>query len=368
MEEKFKRKGRGSRMSKLVNSEHLEKLEQTFGHMAEEDLGENEDKEFDVEADQDAHYEDFVDEDFDIDENGEAVVDEEAALFKTPEERPKKKSVYVDPKKRHNKKRVEKVAAKKSGGEKKSLGSESARKERREKKEEKKRRLTSPPKLRRSTVASSKEASRRAKIERNEKKLRKEYSKRRKVEKVEMSQSERLREAKVTEQINLASLKDILKLELERKKKARQTAPKIDLNRPSVTLISSQRPLHEVLPIKEQLRRLSQFGEEREEKGRKEEKKKEKQSDSKPPNNALIFYPTYVGTPYDSQKRIQCKTPLNFSFLSFTTKHFLFRGKDPKKETCVITGLPAKYIDPLTNKPYATIEAFKEIRKQVTIK
>ena len=33
-----------------------------------------------------------------------------------------------------------------------------------------------------------------------------------------------------------------------------------------------------------------------------------------------------------------------------------------QKSKCVITGLPAKYRDPLTGLPYATIEAFKAIR------
>ncbi|CAI5472587.1 unnamed protein product [Closterium sp. Yama58-4] len=36
----------------------------------------------------------------------------------------------------------------------------------------------------------------------------------------------------------------------------------------------------------------------------------------------------------------------------------------PAKLTCVITGLPAKYRDPLTGQPYATIEAFKVIRQR----
>mmetsp|Transcript_30398 Transcript_30398/g.47621 ORF Transcript_30398/g.47621 Transcript_30398/m.47621 type:complete len:184 (+) Transcript_30398:146-697(+) len=31
---------------------------------------------------------------------------------------------------------------------------------------------------------------------------------------------------------------------------------------------------------------------------------------------------------------------------------------------CVITGLPAKYKDPVTGQPYANVEAFKELRKQ----
>lgn len=37
---------------------------------------------------------------------------------------------------------------------------------------------------------------------------------------------------------------------------------------------------------------------------------------------------------------------------------------EPDPQKCAITGLPAKYRDPLTKLPYATIEAFREIRKR----
>ena len=35
-----------------------------------------------------------------------------------------------------------------------------------------------------------------------------------------------------------------------------------------------------------------------------------------------------------------------------------------ERNACVVTGLPAKYRDPVTGLPYATIEAFKIIRKK----
>ena len=38
------------------------------------------------------------------------------------------------------------------------------------------------------------------------------------------------------------------------------------------------------------------------------------------------------------------------------------------KEKCAITGLPAKYRDPVTGLPYANLEAFKIIREQHTPK
>jgi len=44
----------------------------------------------------------------------------------------------------------------------------------------------------------------------------------------------------------------------------------------------------------------------------------------------------------------------------------IFSSKEqqkPKPNKCVITGLPAKYIDPLTKCPYANLFAFKKIRE-----
>ena len=59
------------------------------------------------------------------------------------------------------------------------------------------------------------------------------------------------------------------------------------------------------------------------------------------------------------------------NFLVFTdTKAFpsaYFPSKKPpkpKKLLCLVTGLPAKYIDPITETPYATPQAFKIIRNR----
>lgn len=58
------------------------------------------------------------------------------------------------------------------------------------------------------------------------------------------------------------------------------------------------------------------------------------------------------------------------NFIEFTdTKNFPreyfpnSKLKYPEKATCVVTGRPAKYKDPVTGLPYATIEAFKYIRQ-----
>ena len=36
----------------------------------------------------------------------------------------------------------------------------------------------------------------------------------------------------------------------------------------------------------------------------------------------------------------------------------------PTRTLCAITGLPAKYVDPVTKEPYATLDAFKQLRER----
>ncbi|GAA0161486.1 DNA-binding transcription factor [Lithospermum erythrorhizon] len=43
-----------------------------------------------------------------------------------------------------------------------------------------------------------------------------------------------------------------------------------------------------------------------------------------------------------------------------------FLSSDLQKETCAVTGLPARYRDPKTGLPYATLEAFKIIRERLS--
>jgi len=183
-------------------------------------------------------------------------------------------------------------------------------------------------------VESTKRTSVKISLEKQEKQE-KPKRKKRKLEVNEMSQEKRLKEAKKTEELNLASLKDILKLELEKKRKARQTGPKIDLQRSSVTFISTLKPLQSVITVKEQLRKNAE---------QPDEKIQIPQVDAKDldPKNVLIFYSMDKLPP-------SIESPKQFY---------------PKKLKCVITDLPAKYIDPVTKKPYANMQAFKELRKQ----
>ncbi|CAN1767931.1 SWR1 complex subunit 2 [Linum perenne] len=57
-------------------------------------------------------------------------------------------------------------------------------------------------------------------------------------------------------------------------------------------------------------------------------------------------------------------TYLEFKGLSFHSQLSTTPIPYPEKACCVVTGLPAKYRDPKTGKPYATIEAFKIIRQR----
>ncbi|CAN1767932.1 SWR1 complex subunit 2 [Linum perenne] len=58
------------------------------------------------------------------------------------------------------------------------------------------------------------------------------------------------------------------------------------------------------------------------------------------------------------------RTYLEFKGLSFHSQLSTTPIPYPEKACCVVTGLPAKYRDPKTGKPYATIEAFKIIRQR----
>lgn len=66
-------------------------------------------------------------------------------------------------------------------------------------------------------------------------------------------------------------------------------------------------------------------------------------------------------------KEQQRKKSRNFIiFTSEQTIKEIFTSKEqtkPKPKKCAITGLPAKYFDPLTKMPYANLFAFKKLRE-----
>lgn len=142
-----------------------------------------------------------------------------------------------------------------------------------------------------------------------------------------LTQEELLAEAKITEEINMRSLEIYQKLELEKKKARihRQTYSGPLIRYHSVTV-----PLVEEVAEAE----INVDGEAMD-------------CDGKP-------------RPTENCSR---------NFITFTDErlfHKYFPRKKPQPATkyqCPITGLPAKYFDPITRSPYANIKAFKLLRE-----
>ena len=61
----------------------------------------------------------------------------------------------------------------------------------------------------------------------------------------------------------------------------------------------------------------------------------------------------------ESQQRY-CRNFLNFPSAFFPTT----KPQKPRRKFCSITGLPARYVDPVTGTPYATSQAFRIIRNK----
>ena len=67
-----------------------------------------------------------------------------------------------------------------------------------------------------------------------------------------------------------------------------------------------------------------------------------------------------------TSEQFSCRNFIEFTDAkSFPKQYFPypFKVRHPEKPVCVVTGRPAKYKDPVTGLPYATIEAFKYIRQ-----
>lgn len=145
-----------------------------------------------------------------------------------------------------------------------------------------------------------------------------------------LTQKELLAEAKVTEIKNLASLEAFTRLEAEKKKvKEKKTV----LQGPVIRFHSVSMPL---------ITEIEDVG------------------DS-----------THAATSEESGLNLKSQEKYCRNFVVFTdTKaypvaYFCSRKPSkPKKRFCPITGLQAKYIDPLTGTPYATAQAFKIIRNR----
>lgn len=284
-----RRMNAGSKMSQLLNQEEEDDFYKTaYGGFNEAD----DDQEFETrESD---FEEDYVDSDFDMDENDEPENDMQVDEDEDGNSK----------KKRHNKgiftKAYKEPTVKKYVQEKKTI---------------KDKQIEEPTIRENKSVRSSTARKREELILRQEER---EAAKRLKIKKtpsIEMeyrrlTQEELLEEAKLTEQINLASLDAYQKMELEKKKK---TANKSIIKGPIIRYHSVTMPC--------------------------------------------------VDQPHSKHSR---------NFLTFTDEaslHQVFPNKKPQQidvnlKVCPITGLAAKYFDPLTKTPYATLAAFKILRER----
>lgn len=281
-----RRANAGSKMAQLLNQEEEDDFYKTaYGGFNEAD----DDQEFETrESD---FEEDYVDSDFDLDENedgeNEMQVDEEddekkkrkrGVVTKAYKEPSVKKP--VEPKKTVKNEYVEEAAVR----DNKSVRSSTARK-----REELIQRQ------------EEREAARRQKVKKTPS-VDMEYRR--------LTQEELLEEAKITEQINLASLDAYQKMELEKKKKI---ANKSSIKGPLIRYHSVTMPILD-------------------------------QPNSKQSRNFLTFTD---------------QASLNQIFPQTKPQQI-----DVNLKICPITGLPAKYFDPLTKTPYATLAAFKILRER----
>lgn len=180
--------------------------------------------------------------------------------------------------------------------------------------------------LRKSTAERSKEREEREKERELKAKMLKEIANQKRVAEVRrLTQEELLEEAKITEELNLQSLENYQRLELEKKSRR---AIKQTQKGPVIRYHSLTMPLIEELPDEEE-----------------------------------EIVETHTKEPVDIGEK--CER----TFITFTDERLLKdyfsqkRVKPPVKQFCPVTRLPAKYFDPITQTPYATLQAFKIIRE-----
>lgn len=310
-----KRVNAGARMAKLIDNEEEDEFYATcYGGFSEVE----DDKEF-IEREED-HEEDYVDSDFDIDENEEPQ--NEVEMNEGDEEFKRKRpsrgvftKAYKEPlvqRKPKVKTEEEEVVEKKISN--KTLSETSATSE----PETKENKI-----LRNTTAQKRKEREQRQKERDHQNKLKKKKDEAAGETEVReyrrLTQEELLAEAKITEEINLASLDAYQKLELERKKSKQH---KYVIEGPVIQYHSVTMPF---IDIDEEM--------------------------------------------YGDQKDAPVETKQSRNFITVTDEETLktmFDNEKPKvviPSKCAVTGLPAKYFDPLTNLPYANIFAFKKLRE-----
>lgn len=220
--------------------------------------------------------------------------------------------------------------------------------------------------LRKSTLVVSKEFRKRMQEEEELRKL--QRSRKMNVRKKplrKLTQSELLEEAKRTERENLASLEAYARLEAEKKKVKEKVniiqGPFIRFHSITMPLISEfpdpvkvkmEEDQNKVVDIKNNAEATTA-----EQNINTENPLADKQSALPGATKDL----TNLAEPQKYSRNFLIFTDtLNYPSGFFPSK----KPRRPKKRFCPITGLPAKYMDPVTGTPYATAQAFRVIRNR----
>ena len=224
--------------------------------------------------------------------------------------------------------------------------------------------------LRKSTLEVSEEYRRRFEEEEDLRRRKMRYSSSRKPKPLrKLTQKELLAEAKRTEIENLASLEAYARLEAEKKKvKEKKTV----VQGPVIRFHSIAMPLVEELSNDSSTKGTTQDVADtvNNNGGPPVQIKQEPNADHDNLTESSTSTENIKGGEskpvVPSAEKMYCR-----NFLIFTdTKNFpseffpTSKPQRPRKRFCPFTGLPAKYIDPLTGTPYATSQAFKIIRNR----
>nr|CAD7461510.1 unnamed protein product [Timema tahoe] len=315
-----RRNNAGNKMSKLLDEEEEDDFyKTTYGGFNEI---ENDD---DYQSEEEG--EDDVDSDFSIDENDEPISDHE-------EQAPKRQhrlvtKAYKEPVVLQKIQKTSEQKSKKPKKEKPSFDSFERKS------------------IRRSTAAKSLETQQRLK-ERTEDRKRKKG--RRKAQDVwKPTQEELLEEAKITEEENLKSLEKYQKLEME-KKKLRPV--KKSYEGPIINFHSMRMPL--ILEVKRDESPITV--DEGEETSQRKDTKE---------NDDVYNYLLKQEQSFKENAGEFCER----TFITFSDET-LYKSTFPKiqpvipeRKVCPITKMPARYIDPVTQLPYASMQAFKIFRQ-----
>ncbi|RUS78743.1 hypothetical protein EGW08_013494 [Elysia chlorotica] len=306
-----KRSNAGNKMSKLLEAEDEDDFyKTTYGGFEEEE----EDKDYNSsQSDSD----DLIDSDFSIDENDELKSDDEADANK---QKRKRKGVvtkaYKDPKGDTEKKppaKKPKVSKPKEEFSSVQIYVSPERKS-----------------VRRSTALKSEAAASRQKLDQQRDQMMKDMASRKKVDHIRrMTQEELLEEAKITEKQNLKSLENYQKLELEKK---RARVVKQAYQGPIIRYHSLTMPVINSLPYE--------------------------------PDVDVDSEESEVSKPELSVEEKCERTFVTFTEESTFKQTFpQVKTKAPGKAICPVTNLPARYLDPITQTPYANAFAFRCIRE-----